>query len=103
MLDEEKSEEHARHEAWERERQTQLREMERTVRSALIKQMQRIRNDIRENDEQYEARLGLDGGFEAGSGLRVLGQPGKQWRAQIARIASQLVDAAELNRVVRVR
>ena len=71
--------------------------MERTVRSALIKQMQRIRNDIRENDEQYEARLGLDGGLEAGSGLRVLGQPGKQWRAQIARIASQLVDAAELN------
>jgi hypothetical protein len=103
MLDEEKSEEHARHEAWERERQTQLREMERTVRSALIKQMQRIRNDIRENDEQYEAKLGLDGGFEAGTGLRVLGQPGKQWRAQIARIASQLVDAAELNRVVRVR
>ena len=103
MLDEEKSEEHARHEAWERERQTQLREMERTVRSALIKQMQRIRNDIRENDEQYEAKLGLDAAFEPATGLRVLGQPGKQWRAQIARIASQLVDAAELNRVVRVR
>ena len=101
MLDEEKTEEHARHEAWERERQTQLREMERTVRSALIKQMQRIRNDIRENDEQYEAKLGLDAAFEPT--LRVLGQPGKQWRAQIARIASQLVDAAELNRVARVR
>lgn len=48
MLDEEKSEEHVRHEAWERERQAQLREMERTVRSALIKQMQRISNDIRQ-------------------------------------------------------
>ena len=102
MLDEEKSDEHARHEAWERERQTQLREMERTVRSALIKQMQRIRNDIRENDEQYEARLGLDAAALEPT-LRVLGQPGREWREQISRIASQLVDAAELNRVARIR
>ena len=98
MLDEEKSEEHVRHQTWERERQAHLREMERTVRSALIKQMQRIRNDIRQESEQYESRLGLDVN-ELEPSLRVLDQRGKQWRNLVKRIASQLVDAAELNRV----
>jgi hypothetical protein len=50
--------------------------------------------------EKYETRLGLDAALEPN--LRVLDQPGKQWRGLVKRIASQLVDAAELNRVARV-
>ena len=50
--------------------------------------------------ERYEARLGFDASLEPD--LRTLGKPGTQWRKLVKRIANQLVDAAELNRVVRV-
>ena len=57
MMEAEKAEEEAKNTLWEKERQTQLREMERTVRKALVEQLGRIRQDIRATDGRYTASL----------------------------------------------
>ena len=53
-------------------------------------------------NREHEAGFGL--GVEPGEGEpRAHGQTAAEWRAQISRIAAQLVDAAELGRIVRVK